>query len=317
MDLFLDKYYIKGKPNHSRNKKNQLKPSDIQKKIKNKDIIIDRWNISLNKIVRGRIEFENIQLYGNVKNHIFTLENSKMNFANGLMSAVGVFDLRHRSAVIDFSAKDIDSSVVSDVVLELPNQIEGTASAKVHAKTFNNLDKIIAHADFKIEKGALPQLGNKEFYLRKSNSKDPWKVSLQKIVNVDVTKEAFTSDIEGSFDLDNYDLNNIKLTSQQKYLAFIIRGKYGIETKQADLSLFGKFNKAKEKGIKIFHIPMSWLVKLALRPEKSSKTYDEELKEVPLIQAQPDETESFRVFVQGDLTNTDNLNVELKRIVRE
>jgi len=316
MDLFLDKYYIKGKPNRNKNAK-KLKPSDIQRKINNTEITIDNWKINLNKIIRGRIEFENIHLDGFVKDHIFTLKNSKMNFAQGTMAANGIFDLRKRSAVLDFLAKDINAAIVSDVVLELPKQIEGTASAKIHAKTFNNLDKIIAHADFNIENGALPQLGNKEFYFRKSTSKEPWKVSLQKIINVDVSKEAFTSDIKGSFDLNNYDLNNICLTSKQKYLAFVIRGNYGIETKQIDLNLFGKFNKAKEKGIRIFHIPMSWLVRIVLRPDKTNKSYDTELREVPQIQATPNETENFRVKVQGNLSNTDDLNVELKRIVKE
>ncbi|MBR6163216.1 hypothetical protein IKQ26_04960 [bacterium] len=315
MNLFLDKYYIKGKPNSKR--KPTIKPSDIQRKMKNTDITIDSWNIELNKVIRGRIEFENIRLNGFVKNHIFTLENSKMNFAKGTMAANGIFDLRKRSAELDFNAKNIDSAIISDVVLEIPNQVEGTASADIHVKTFHNLDKILAHIDFKIENGSLPQLGDREFYFRKSTSKEPWKVSLQKIVNVDVTKEVFTSDIEGCFDLDNYDLKNIILTSKQKYLAFIIRGNYGIETKQIDLKLFGKFNKAKEKGIRIFHIPMSWLVRIVLRPDKTNKSYDTELREVPQIQAAPDETENFRVKVQGNLSNTDDLNVELKRIVKE
>ena len=312
MNLFLNKYYIKGKPN---SKRKPINPSDIQRKMKNTDITIDSWNIELNKVIRGRIEFDNIHLNGFVKDHIFTLKNSKMNFAQGTMAARGIFNIKKRSAVLDFTAKNINSAIVSDVVLEIPNQVEGTASANIHVQTFNNLDKILAHVDFKIDNGALPQLGNREFYLRKSNSKEPWKVSLQKIVNVDVTKEVFTSDIEGCFDLDNYDLNNIFLTSQQKYLAFVIRGNYGIETKRIDLNLFGKFNKAKEKGIRIFHIPMSWLVRMVLRPDKTNKSYDKELKEVPKIQATPDETENFRVKVEGNLSNTDDLNVELKRIV--
>ncbi len=313
MDLFLDKYYVNRKPKKAPPKNLY----NINRKIKKIDITIDSWKIRLNEIIQNRVVFDNILISGALKDNIFNFMSSDIGFAKGTMSAKGVYDLRNHSAVIDASAQNINSAIVADTVFDLPNQIEGIASGKVHAEADNKNRKIKAHADFQIKQGALTKLGDKEFYLKKADHKHPWKVSLQKAINVDVTKEALTADIKGSLDLDTFLVKNILLTSQQKYFAFAIMGDYAIDKQYADLLLFGEFNKDKQKGIKVFHIPLSMITRFVLRPEKAYHSYKDELKKVPPIEADKNDIRAFKVQVQGNLNNTDDLKIDLKRIDNE
>ena len=313
MDLFLDKYIIGKRPQKPKN----INPNSFMKfnrQMKNSNITIDKWKIRLNKIIKDRIVFDNIIVSGALINDVFNFVSSDIGFAKGTMSANGIYNFNTRDSIIDFSAENIDSEVVADTVFNLPDQIAGIASAKIHAKANDRSRTINAHADFNIKQGALTKLGDKEFYLRKSNQKHPWKTSLQQAINVDVTKEAFTSDLKGSFDLNNSCLENILVTSQQKYLAFAISGDYNIDSQHADLMVFGKFNRDKQKGIKVYHIPLSIITRLILRPEKSQHSYTEELKNVPQIEGDKNDIRTFRVKLHGNLNNTDSLKVELKRI---
>ena len=318
MDLFLDKFYIRDRLKNPPPKK--MPPKNvyvINRKIKNNDITIDSWKIKLNQIIQNRVVLENVCVSGALKNHIFDFVSSDIGFAEGTMSAKGFYNFKDASSVIDYNAQNINSAIVADVIFGLPDQVEGIASAKIHAEANNKLKNIKAHADFEIKHGTLTKLGDKEFYLKKSNQKHPWKVSLQDAINVDVTKEALTSDIKGSLDLDTYLVKNILLTSQQKYFSFAIMGDYEIDKQYADLSLFGQFNRDKQKGIKVFHIPLSMITRFVLRPEKEQQSYKKELQKVPPIQADSDDIRVFRVKLQGNLNKSDSIKVDLKRIENE
>ena len=69
---------------------------------------------------------------------------------------------------MDFSAKDIDSNLAANMVLNLHEQIEGIANASAHVTTHNKLEHINAHAIFEIKEGALTKLGSREFIIKKS-----------------------------------------------------------------------------------------------------------------------------------------------------
>ena len=103
------------------------------------------------------------------------------------------------------------------------------------------------------------------------------------------------------------------MTSQQKYLSFLIEGDYDIENKNANLRLWGKYNEKAQKGIKILYIPLSWIIKIIFRPEHTLDLYQKNIDKVPSINAEPEDTKAFRVKFNGDLNG--NLNVELKSII--
>ena len=184
MDLFLDEFIIR--KGDYKVKTRRLTAPEKKKDI---DITIDNWKIKLNRISHKRIVLEHIFLTGSLQNDIFKFLMSDVSFAKGLLNAQGWYNFNNHSSCIDFTADKIDSNVFADVVLGLPNQISGLASAKLHADTKNKLKDIDAKISFAVDEGYLPTLGSTEFLVKKSAKiKRPLKIKLSDIINIDITK---------------------------------------------------------------------------------------------------------------------------------
>ncbi len=312
MDLFLAKYIISTKKTSAPPNITNINLPDAAKDI---DITVKKWNIKVNKIQRKKILLENILLSGSLSKNIFKFKMIEAHFAKGILRAEGLYNFNDNSSKIDFSAQNIDSNIVADSVFNLPEQIHGIASGSIHAETKNKFQNIKAHINFDMKDGYLLQLGSTEFMLKKSRKlKRPLKIRLKDIINIDITRtKSLSSDIKGAFDMENYLVKNIHLTSQQKYLSLLIEGEYNIEEQDADLKLWGKYNKNAQKGVRILFIPLSWIVNIIFRPEKTLNLYIDKIKQVPDIVAQKKEEKYFRVKLRGNL-NDNNVKVELKTI---
>lgn len=313
MSLFLDEFIINAvKPEKQIKKKVSFK---IPEPPKNLDIDIDNWKIKLNKIKRKRIELTNILIEGSLKDDLFSFAMPHVNFAKGLLCANGVYNVKEHSSDIIFSAENIDSNMVADVIFDLPNQIEGTANATLHAQTRDLLKEVKAYATFSLKEGYLPQIGSTEFMIKKSKKVNkPFRFKLSDIINIDIKNmKALSSNLNGSFCFDNNSIYNAKVTSSQKYLSLLVEGDYNLDTQQADLSLFGKYNNSEISRVKILFIPLSWVMKFVFKPENTLDKYKEKLKEVPSISAKAGEQSAFRVKMNGNLNNND-VKVELKSI---
>jgi len=311
MYLFLDEFIIK-KHNHST--KGSVSVSDIAEQAQEKDISINKWTIKLNKIKRGRIALTDILVTGSVKDNIFSFSVPHINFADGLLKADGLYNLKDHSAELIFAAKNIDSNTAADVIFNLPGQIMGRADATLHAQTKHGLDEVKAFASFSIKKGYLPKIGSTKFIIKKSRMKQPLKLKLSDIVNIDIKNmKALSSDINGNFYFDNTNIKNVEITSSQKYLAMLIEGDYNMDSQSGNLNVLGKYNNKQISRVKIFFVPLSLLVRFVFRPEESMHIYKDKLKCVPDIQALPEEESSFRVKINGNL-NKNDLKVELKSI---
>ena len=313
LDLFLDKYIVQKMK--ASNEISKISSTDILEAAKEIDVTVKKWNIRLNEIRHKKIIVKDIALSGSLKNNIFKFIMTQAKFADGLIKADGYYNFSNNSSMIDFSANNIDSNIVADSIFNLPGQIHGIAGAKIHAQTKNKLDEIKAHAQFSIKDGYLLKLGSTEFIIKKSKKiKKPIKIRLQDIINVDISKtKALSSDIEGNFDINNYKLENVCITSKQKYMSMLIEGEYNIEDEYADLNLWGKYNKNAQKGVRILFIPLSWIVNIIFRPEQTKHLYLDKLDKIPEIQAREEEEKYFRVKLNGDL-NKNNVNVELRTI---
>lgn len=313
MDLFINEYIIKNK-NSNTVKLNKIK---IPQKAKDIDLTIDLWKIRLNKIKHKKIEIKDILLSGYLKNDIFSFTMPAIIFADGLVDAKGKYNMKNHSSVIDFSAKNINSNTAAYLLFNLKDQISGTANASLHAQTIDKLQDIKAEAHFSVENGYLPKIGSTQFILKKSKKiKRPIKFKISDIINIDLKNmKALSSNINGYFNIDNNELKNIKITSKQKYLSLLIEGDYDVKSQNADLNIFGKYNKNAERKIKILFIPLSWITKILFKPEYTKEIYKNKLKEVPSIHACEEEENAIRVKINGDLDNTNNLKIELKSII--
>jgi len=330
LNLFLEKYVFKTRP--PKNFKRQHKHRDIYtgvhknmhrniykirkfqqgkfyNKVKDFDVEIENWSIKAGELVKDKISLKDILLKGSLINDAFNFSTSNINFAGGTMSAKGIYDFKKDTSSIDFQVQKIDSNMAADLLFNLGGLIEGTADGHLKIKTFNKFNDIKAYTEFKINDGNITKLGDIEFTTKRDK-----KIKVSDIINIDTKDNSgFSSDIEGNFYFDNYKIYDINLTSQQKYLAFLIKGNLDIRRDYADLMLFGKYNTTAGKGVKILFIPISFIIKFIFRPENTFKSYKPLLSKIPDIEAKKDEINYFRMFFKGNFR--DKVDVELKSIV--
>ena len=311
IDLFLDKYIIKNK---QRNKQS-IKPVKIPKKAKELEYIIEKGSLKLNKLLYKRTVIDNIHIFGTLKDKIADFHMSKANFAQGNLTANGKYNIITKIADIDFQAKNIDSNSVADMLFNLPDEIMGTANAKLNATINTDSHDIRANAKFSINEGYLQKIGSTEFIINKHNkNKQPLKIRVSDIINIDISKsKAMASDINGSFDIDNWLLKNINLYSKQKYLSMLIEGEYDLKKENANLNLWAKYNKTARNKVKILFIPLSVIMKVVFKEEKTKQQYIDKIKYIPPIQGNEDEIEFFNVTMYGNLNNN-NIKVKFKSI---
>lgn len=320
MEILIDKFIINKKSkrpvdtNISKHHAMFMNRIDnVSSKITKIDMTIEKWNIKVKEFIFDDLELNDIQLFGSLKDSLFNFTMPEVLFANGMLSAEGQYNFNDNSSIIDFSAREIDSNIAAEKLFNLKNQIQGIAQAKLHLQTQDNLQEVLAHIDFEMEEGFLPQLGSTEFMLGKANKKR--KISMYDLTNIDFTrKDALNSDIRGSFDLNNQYLENINITSQQKFMSLYINGQYNIIQQDAEMNIFGKYDKEAPKGIRVLFLPLSWVLKFVLRPEESMEIYKNELAKIPPIETKKCKFQYFRVNLKGNLNNPEDIKIILKRI---
>jgi hypothetical protein len=232
----------------------------------------------------------------------------ELNFADGTVNAKGVYDFTKNKSGMTFEAKNIDSNKAANMMLNLQDQIEGTASAKVNLNAKDMFRYIDAHCDFEVKEGFMPKFGDTEFMINNS------KVKLSEITNVDLTqKDLMKDDIKGSFDVHNTELNNINVTTWHELSAMLLNGSYEMEKQYADLQLFWHYSKEAPKGVRVFCIPLSLILKVVFRPEHSKELYAAKLQQIPEIKDNDKNSNYYRIFLKGDINNN-NTTIELKEI---
>ena len=122
------------------------------------------------------------------------------------------------------------------------------------------------------------------------------------------------TNLNGSFDVVNDDIKNIEVFSKHKYFSTFIEGRYNIKTQNSDVSIWGKYNKTAQQGIRILFIPLSWVTKAVLRPEKTRHLYPEKINKIPAIEATEKQLEIFRVKINGDINSNSKMKFEMHRL---
>lgn len=307
MKLFLDKLTFETKSNKNK-PKIKLTPEDITKKVKDIDITINNWEIIINEIKRDSFILKNVKLIGSMKNNIFDFKMEDLNFADGIIRAKGIYNFVKNTSQITFEAKNINSNKVAQMTLNLKDQIEGIANAKVELDAKDIFRFLDAHCIFEVKEGFLPKLGDKEFMIKNS------KYKLSQITNLDLTKkDLMKDDIKGSFDVHNTEIKNINITTWHELSAIFLEGNYEMEKQHADLQVFWHYSKKAPKGVRIFGIPLSLILKVVFRPEKSKELYRSELSKIPKINDTEKNSKYYRVHLKGNINNN-KLNIILKEI---
>jgi len=307
MKLFLDKLILETKPN--KNKKNKkIDSKKISKKVKDIAITINNWEIAINEIKRDKFILKNVKLIGSMKNNIFNFKMNDLNFADGTIKADGIYDFTQNTSKMVFVAENINSNKVAQMTLNLKDQIEGIASAKVNLSAKDMFRFLDVHCMFEVKEGFLPKLGDAEFAIKNS------KYKLSQITNLDLSqKDLLQDDIKGVFDVHNTELKNIKITTWHKLSAMYLEGNYEIEKQLADLHLFWHYSKEAPKGVRVFGIPLSLILKVVFRPENSKELYKSKLQQIPKIDDNDKNSNYYRIQLKGDINNN-KINLILKEI---
>ena len=297
MKLFLDKLIFETTPD-TKKKPQKTNPKEFTKKVHNSGITINNWEIIINEIKREAFVLKNVKLVGSLKKHIFDFNMKELNFADGIVRANGIYNFAKDTSQMTFVAKNINSTKAANMMLNLQNQIEGTANTKVSLNAKDMFRYLDAHCDFEVNEGFLPKLGDTEFMIKKS------KYKLSDIINYDFTKkELMQDDIKGSFDVHNTEINNINITTWHRLSAIYLKGNYEMEKQYADLQLFWHYSKEDQKGVRIFGIPFSLILKVVFRPERSKELYSSELSKIPKIDATDKNSNYYRIHLKGDINN--------------
>ena len=307
MKLFLDKLIFETTPDTNKSSK-QIDSKDISKKVKAIAITINKWEIAINEIIRDKFVLKNVKLLGSMKNDIFNFKMEELNFADGTVNANGIYDFSKDISKMTFEAKNINSNKAANMMLNLDDQIEGTANVKVDLEAKEMFRFIDAHSAFEVYEGFLPKLGNTEFMFKKS------KYKLSDITNVDLSqKELMKDDIKGTLDVHNTEINNINITTWHELSAVYLEGNYEMEKQYADLQLYWHYSKEAPKGARIFGIPFGLILKVIFRPEHSKELYQEKLSKIPKIKDDEKNSNYYRIFLKGDINNN-KTNLVLKEI---
>jgi len=307
MKLFLDKLILKTTQDTQKRHK-RINPNEFSKKVKDIDITINNWEILINEIKRDKFVLQNVKLLGSMKNNIFDFKMQELNFAEGTINAKGIYDFAKNTSKMVFEAKNINSNKVAEMTLNLKDQIDGIASAKVNLDAKDMFRFLDAHCEFEVKEGFLPKLGDTEFMMKNS------KYKLSEITNFDLSqKDLMKDDIKGSFDVHNTELKNINITTWHELSAMYLEGNYEMEKQLADLQLFWKYSKDAPKGIRIFGIPLSLILKVVFRPEHSKDMYYAKFSKVPNINTSEKNTTYYRIRLNGDINNN-KVDLTLKEI---
>ena len=279
MDLFLDKYKIKrNRAKAKTSKKFDFKNpnKEFSAKVREINMDIDKWQIKGNIVQVDNIEVKDIVLNGSLKDSVFKYNIAQIFFANGIISAKGTYNFNDDSSIIDFNAKDIDSNIIATKIFNLPNQVQGLATATLHSQTSKNWKNWKANATFEINNGALPQFENIEFAVVNGE-----KAKVSDFIKTTATKNGdVNSKIQGSFKCDDTKIYDVDLKLQHEFVSFFIEGIYNYINGNEDITMYGKYDNNVTQKTKIIHIPANLLINILIPKEKMAK-YQTKLDKIP------------------------------------
>ncbi len=308
MKLFLNKLIFETKPDTTHKKKKKIDSKELSNQVKNADITVNNWEIKVNEIIRDKFVLKNVNLIGSMKNNIFDFNMKDLSFADGIIRAKGIYDFAKNTSRMTFEAKDINSNKAAEMTINLKDQIEGIASAKVNLSSEEMFKYIDAHCNFEVKEGFMSGLADKEFSIKNS------KYKLSEITNVNLKqKELMKDDIKGTFDVHNTELNNINITTWHELSAMYLEGSYEMEKQYADLHLFWHYSKEAPKGARIFGIPFNWILKVVFRTEHTKELYKSKLQQIPKIKDNDKNSNYYRIYLKGDINNN-KVNLTLKEV---
>ena len=309
-DIFLKSFELV----RSNHKKRKFKPFFNEIEVSRR-IDVEKLKLRLDEFKKENILIKNLVLNGYVENNVLFFNMNGAKFANGILGAFGSFDFNKKCSEINFSAQNIVASIAAYQVFNIKDHIKGLAGAKLKLIFFNNFREYKGTAVFSVEKGSLTKFGSKEFFIKVSRKKQPFKFSLSKIIKIDKNAELSPEvNIKGFFNFVGPQIQDINIIAHNKLISFYIEGNYNAKTQYSKLNLWGRYERELEKNISIFHIPLSFVYKFVFKVKEQKDKYFEKLLKIPSLNNSKNNQKTFSVQLEGNINDTNSLEFKFKDI---
>jgi hypothetical protein len=272
------------------------------------------------KIIKGSykdINFSNVNANMSLdKNSVFKMKSNKFEIAEGHSSADVTCDLKNQIYNLKLGIKEVNSDLISTVLLNLSREISGKASGLIELNTDKNL-KLNGSIKFIVKDGTIQKIGLVEYVLKfASLFRNPLAMISPSVFSdlVNIPDGSFEK-ITGDLKLKDNKIEMMKIKSYSSTLSAFIIGSYNLENSDAILRIYTKFSN-KNKGVAgvLRNISLNTLAnRIPLNSRNDSNYYEAELSQLPAINADEKDCQVFLTKVDGDIEHN-NFISSLKKI---
>jgi len=281
------------------------------------NLIVEKCILKLKEGKYKTIDFGNIAANLTLdKNNMLKLESNKFDIAEGTSSVKINCDLKKHLYDIKLGIKDVNSTTMSESLLNLPREISGKASGLIELNTDDSL-KLNGSIKFIVQNGTIQKIGLVEYVLKfAALFRNPIVMISPSTLSDMVTIPSGNFDkITGDMKLKNNVVEMLKIKSYSSQLSAFIIGRYNLENSDAILRIYTKFSN-KNKGVAGFlrNISLNSLAnRIPLSSRNDSQYYASELEQLPEIDADEKDCQVFLTKVDGDVEHNNFLS-SLKKI---
>ena len=281
------------------------------------NLVIKKCKLKLGKAVYDDLSAENMEadLTLDEKGEL-DLDSNKFDFAKGHSSAHVCCDLKNHKYHVRLGAKDVDSNLIATCLLNLPKEISGKASGIIDLTTDESF-KMNGNIKFLVKNGTIGKIGLIEYVLNVASVfRNPIAMlSPMTVIDLINVPNGEFDKIQGTLDIKDNLVDNIKIKSYAKYLGAYIAGNYNLEKKDASLRIYTKMTNKKEglygvlRNLSLANVAS----RVSLGARNDVNYYSSEISEIPEIDAKDKDCQLFLTTVDGDVENYNFLS-SLKKL---
>ena len=244
------------------------------------------------------------------------LDSNRFDFAKGHSSAHVCCDLKKHLYHVRLGVKDVDSNLIATTLLNLPKEISGKASGIIDLNTDDKL-KLNGNIKFIVKNGTIGKIGLIQYVLNVASVfRNPIAMisPLTVFDLINVPNGEFDK-IQGTLDIKNNFIDDIRIKSFAPYLSAYIAGNYNLEKQDATLRIYTKMTN-KKKGLYgwLRNISLGNLAsRVSLGARNDVNYYSSEITELPAIEANDKDCQIFLTTVDGDVEHINFLS-SLKKL---
>ncbi len=279
-------------------------------RIENCDFILDNG-------VYKELEFGNIKAKLTLDDKgILNIQSNKFDIAGGISTLKVQSDLKNLKHYLRLGMKDVDSNLMSKVLLNLDNEVVGLASGLVELNTDKSL-KLNGKIGFIIKDGTIGKIGLVEYLLKiVSLFRNPVAmINPTTVMDVVSIPEGKFDKIQGELELKNNVVIIRNIKSYSKTLSALIKGIFDMERHDSSIRIYTRFSNSKNTKFEFLrNVSLSALAnKVQMHERNDANYYASELSQLPSIEVEDKKTQIYLTNVEGDIEKN-NFMSSLKRI---